>query len=40
MSSLMTEDYLQDEARNGNRRDFDGFMGKVLDIELGKQDGV
>ena len=33
MSALLTEDYLEQEAKLGNRKDFERFMKKVPDIE-------
>ncbi|MFK7856849.1 MAG: toxin-antitoxin system HicB family antitoxin [Granulosicoccus sp.] len=40
MSALMTEDYLHNEAKKGNRQDSDSFMGKVPDVDPGKQDSL
>ena len=40
MSALMTEDYLKNEAKKGNRRDFDSFMNKVPDVEPANQDSL
>ena len=33
MSALLTEDYLEQEAKLGKRKDFERFMKKVPDIE-------
>ncbi len=33
MSALLTEDYLEQEAKQGNRKDFERFMKKVPDVE-------
>jgi len=38
MSALMTEDYLQDEASKGKRKEFDRFMSKVPDVESESHD--
>lgn len=40
MSALMTEDYLQNEAKEGNRKDFDRFMSKVPDVEPASHDSL
>lgn len=40
MSALMTEDYLQGEAKKGNRKGFDTFMGKVPDVEPANHDSL
>ena len=40
MSALMTEDYLQNEANKGNRKDFDSFMSKVPDVEPASHDSL
>ena len=40
MSALMTEDYLQNEAKQGKRKDFDSFMSKVPDAEPAKRDSL
>jgi hypothetical protein len=33
ISALMTEDYLEDRARRGDRRKFEKAMGRVSDAE-------
>ena len=33
MSALLTEDYLEEEAKKGKRADFERFLKKVPDIE-------
>ncbi len=33
MSALMTEDFLEQEAKLSNRKDFERFMKKIPDIE-------
>lgn len=33
MSALLTEDYLEQEAKQGKRKDFERFMKKVPDVE-------
>lgn len=33
VSALMTEDYLEERARRGDRTKFEAAMGKVADIE-------
>jgi len=38
MSALMTEDYLEERARQGNRSRFERVLAKVKDIAPDKQD--
>lgn len=38
VSALMTEDYLEERAKRGNREDFDAVLAKVPDIEPDKRD--
>ena len=33
MSALLTEDYLENEAKQGKRKDFERFLKKVPDVE-------
>ena len=33
MSALLTEDYLEEEAKQGKRKDFERFLKKVPDVE-------
>jgi uncharacterized protein (DUF1778 family) len=33
MSALLTEDYLENEAKQGRRKDFQRFLEKVPDVE-------
>ena len=38
VSALMTEDYLEERAKRGNREDYDAVLAKVPDIEPDKRD--
>jgi hypothetical protein len=38
MSALLTEDYLEREARQGQRKDFEHFLKKVPDVEPDESD--
>lgn len=33
MSALLTEDFLENEAKQGQRKDFESFLKKVPDVE-------
>jgi len=38
MSALMTEDFLESEAKKGNRKAFERFLEKVPDVVPEKED--
>lgn len=38
MSALLTQDYLEKEAEQGQREDFESFLNKVPDIEPDEND--
>lgn len=38
MSALLTEDYLESEARQGQRQDFEHFLKKVPEVEPDESD--
>jgi uncharacterized protein (DUF1778 family) len=38
MSALLTEDYLEQEAKQGKRKDFERFLKKVPDVEAEEYD--
>lgn len=40
MSALLTEDFLENEAKQGKREDFEHFLKKVPDIEPAAYDQI
>jgi hypothetical protein len=38
ISALMTEDYLEERARRGKRKDYDAVLAKVPDVEPDERD--
>ena len=38
ISALMTEDYLEERAKRGKRKDYDAVLAKVPDVEPDERD--